>query len=111
MKSRSRTKTRSRKGMRLDWRPGWWQLVGLAAATATVMNALAWRSGADQPMDGWYQLKSIVPGERVPVWLHTGFAYRGELTSGGQLVRLFAPDSTLTAVVNAALVTEVAGPS
>jgi hypothetical protein len=111
VKSTTKAKARSKRGVRLDWRPRMWQLIGLAAATAVVMSALDWRSVPDDPMDGWYQLKSIVPGERVPDWLHTGLTYRGMLTPDGQLVRLFAPDSALTAIVSAALVTEVAGPS
>jgi hypothetical protein len=54
---------------------------------------------------------SIGSGERVPPWLHAGVTHRGALGPGRHRVRLFAPDSSLTAVVSASLVTEVAGPA
>jgi hypothetical protein len=111
VKAKAKCKAPSRRRVRIDRRPRMWHLIGLAAAAVVVMSVLDWPSGTDEPLDGWYRLKSIVPGERVPDWLHTGFTYRGILSPDRQLVRIFAPDSALTAVVSAALVMEVAGPS
>jgi hypothetical protein len=64
------------------------------------------RSGPSARPAVWYQLDALVPGERVPVWLHTGQLYRGEPMPGG-VVKLFAPDSETTAIVSASLLTEV----
>jgi hypothetical protein len=60
--------------------------------------------------DGWYQLLAVVPGERVPTWLHVGGTYRGYLGATSDAVTLYAPDSELTAVVSASLVERVLPP-
>ena len=107
-KLRMRTRTGSRP-VRGDWRPRLWPLIGLAAATAVLMVALDGRSSHEEPMVSWFRLKSVVPGERVPAWLHAGFTYRGIPSTDGR-VRLFAADATFTAVISAQLVDEVAAP-
>jgi hypothetical protein len=116
---RSGTKRSSKRRRSLNpraryWRPKLWHVVSVVAAAAA--TSLFWGSQGDQAIDGdraidgWYRLTSIIPGERVPPWLHTGLIYRGTIEPGGQFVRLCAPDSSLAVVVSASLVTEVTGP-
>ena len=82
-------------------------LVPCVAALATLVSSTC-QVGRLAQGDAWFQLNAILPGERVPDWLHTGRRYRGVVMPGG-LVKLFAPDFERSALISAALLTEVRG--
>ena len=105
---KSDTNRRSKRWTSSDW-PGLWPFVLLAVAVA--VPSLLRGSEAVRSIARSYRLTSVVPGERVPSWLHSGITYRGVLEPGRQSVRLFAPDSSLSAVVSTSLVTEVQAPT
>jgi hypothetical protein len=89
------------------WHLGLWDVLGLAAVV--VVASSSWSFASFNQEDGWYQLTSFLPGERVPAWLHTGRMYRGVPVPRDN-VRIFAPDSDASVVISTSLLRQVAAP-
>ena len=65
----------------------------------------------EQACRGWYRLEVVLPGERVPDWVHVGRVYEGVRNpqTPGE-VELLAEDGELSVLVAARLLTELPGP-
>ena len=57
----------------------------------------------------WFRLDAVVAGERVSDWLHAGRVYRGTPIDDDH-VRLFAPDSSISAVIDSSLLSPAMPP-
>jgi hypothetical protein len=90
------------------WQPGLWHFLALAAAGILLWN-VRW-SASSGPSETWYRLTSMIPGEKVPSWLHKDAVYQGVPTADRTMITLLAPDSSLTATVRASVLVEVSSP-
>ena len=68
-------------------------------------------SETEDRVRSWYRLDSVIPGERVPEWVHVGQRYEGMRgPDAPDEVELFASDGALSAIVPARLLTELPEP-
>jgi hypothetical protein len=80
--------------------------IASAAVAALALSSLVVSSGTAPVPQSWYAVNGVLPGEKVPDWVHSGQRYLG-VAMPGRLVQIFSSDAERSIVLAASLLTRV----